>query len=377
MNAIQRYLILAFAAFLGAELAACDKDEENDSDTGFNMNWSDGRGELPAPDVVGEEAAVQADEKACEATCEGKQCGTDGCGGFCGVCGITQKCDPETFTCIESYVCTPECDGKLCGPDGCGGQCGTCPCDGCEAEAIYCGETAKCGSTPVTCSDLDTCMKSCPAGNESCFNGCLNTAPLDARLLYQDLSGCLEESGYFACSAGDEPCKNVAMGKCSAEYYDCFAGDWDCTEMYLCLAVTCSSPQAGAGCQDYCYDQGSKETMEKWDLFAACLEEAGRGDCQEGDAACIDKAWDACREPFAQCVHGSDTCAKIKACTDACDPTEPLCALECLIAGTMKAQAGYQAVLDCVVKECGQAPTAACQGEALAGPCKADYEKCI
>jgi phosphatidylinositol-3-phosphatase len=50
------------------------------------------------------------------------QCGSDGCGGNCGMCLAGEVC--SAGQCMSS--CTPNCAGNLCGDDGCGGSCGTC-----------------------------------------------------------------------------------------------------------------------------------------------------------------------------------------------------------------------------------------------------------
>jgi formylglycine-generating enzyme required for sulfatase activity len=123
----------------------------------------------------------------CQASCAGKECGDDGCGGSCGACaepfggkvyecsdggqcvaylGPLQACEEHgecaSGTCIETGVdklcveecveecpveglqckqvedsglgsiwvcipaCQPDCVGKACGNDGCGGTCGAC-----------------------------------------------------------------------------------------------------------------------------------------------------------------------------------------------------------------------------------------------------------
>ncbi len=94
----------------------------------------------------------------CEPSCDGKECGSDGCVGGCGQCPPQQgcqehkcvdtvycgngTCDPGTeehcgtcaadcgcgqgFVCVGTVCCQPACDGKECGTDGCGGSCGEC-----------------------------------------------------------------------------------------------------------------------------------------------------------------------------------------------------------------------------------------------------------
>jgi len=68
---------------------------------------------------------LSAEEKAkyaqCVPSCEAKQCGTDGCGGFCGtddgLCLNGNEC--FDFKC----TCQPNCFGKVCGDNSCGGLC--------------------------------------------------------------------------------------------------------------------------------------------------------------------------------------------------------------------------------------------------------------
>lgn len=61
----------------------------------------------------------------CVPTCDGKFCGSDGCGGVCGECTTGLQCNTVVGRC-QSFPCTPQCGGKQCGLDGCGGSCGTC-----------------------------------------------------------------------------------------------------------------------------------------------------------------------------------------------------------------------------------------------------------
>lgn len=109
---------------------------------------------------------------ACTPDCTDKECGSDGCGGTCGVCPdgigcednacknvdpcLNLNCDDgdvctndqcvidgtnNQASCQNTFddllcpkICTPQCNGRECGPDGCGGVCGICVsgqgCDG-------------------------------------------------------------------------------------------------------------------------------------------------------------------------------------------------------------------------------------------------------
>src|SRR5690606_19917118 len=68
-------------------------------------------------------ADLRAPKSACTPSCEGLECGDDGCGGSCGTCedGLFCRADGR---CRPG--CQPDCSGKSCGDDGCGGSCGTC-----------------------------------------------------------------------------------------------------------------------------------------------------------------------------------------------------------------------------------------------------------
>ena len=72
-------------------------------------------------------------EVACIPSCNGMECGPDGCGGVCGTC-------TQPDVCVLGQCCHPDCGGKVCGPDGCGGSCGTCagPQDACIEGKCVC-----------------------------------------------------------------------------------------------------------------------------------------------------------------------------------------------------------------------------------------------
>ncbi|MBM4388529.1 MAG: hypothetical protein FJ088_12360, partial [Deltaproteobacteria bacterium] len=74
----------------------------------------------------------------CTPDCSNRDCGPDGCGSLCGECQNNEFCSTEG-KCVpldedviinevaNDTACTPDCDGKQCGSNGCGGSCGGCP----------------------------------------------------------------------------------------------------------------------------------------------------------------------------------------------------------------------------------------------------------
>jgi len=126
----------------------------------------------------------------CDPDCSGKQCGDDGCGGSCGECSDGNAC--IDFQCLS---CNPDCSGKQCGDDGCGGSCGTCGfqaqcqdgqcitctpnCSGKECGDNGCG--GMCGSCPANfqceagvCVEKVECKPNC-LNRECGDNGCGGT----------------------------------------------------------------------------------------------------------------------------------------------------------------------------------------------------------
>ena len=97
-----------------------------------------------------EECDIFSGQCQCVASCVGKQCGDDGCGGSCGDCQGNEVCAGG------QCQCTPDCAGKECGDNGCGGTCGACN-DG------------------ETCTEEGDCASS--GGNHPCDDYCGSAAP--------------------------------------------------------------------------------------------------------------------------------------------------------------------------------------------------------
>jgi len=142
--------------------------------------WSDSDGdEYPGPYALD---VSFASDTPCVPACAGKQCGWNGCWGWCGTCKSGElcqagvcvssntcgdgKCEPldgekcDTCfpdcpcgcgqTCLSGVCALTACAGRNCGPDGCGGYCGQC------AETDYC-DKGTCAPLSGTLPKIEPC----------------------------------------------------------------------------------------------------------------------------------------------------------------------------------------------------------------------------
>ncbi|MEZ4269345.1 MAG: hypothetical protein R3F39_23550 [Myxococcota bacterium] len=115
----------------------------------------------------------------CIPDCDDKDCGDDGCGDVCGTCTDPAVCTVDDLC---EVPCTPACDGKNCGADGCGGTCGACqsgevctaglcevPCTP-NCQSKNCGDNG-CGGSCGTCGGGETCHSGICEGPAVCGDG--------------------------------------------------------------------------------------------------------------------------------------------------------------------------------------------------------------
>lgn len=147
----------------------------------------------------------------CVPNCNGKECGSNGCGGSCGTCPHNESCNSQSQCQSMVIECVPNCNGKSCGNDGCGGVCGHCPfdhncssqgqclpiCDPptCQERGLECGTHSNlCNSEPLNCG-------SCSA-EEYCLEGkCEERCPDDVDPS-TPVNPCSECPDPTACSEG-------------------------------------------------------------------------------------------------------------------------------------------------------------------------------
>jgi IPT/TIG domain len=88
-------------------------------------------------------------DDCCVPDCQGRDCGTNGCGGFCGDCPVNHVCQ-EGGLCL----CVPACEDNECGDDGCGGSCGVC---GLGTICMFGDCLAGC-TGPENCTSTEECV---------------------------------------------------------------------------------------------------------------------------------------------------------------------------------------------------------------------------
>jgi hypothetical protein len=124
-------------------------------------------------------AAPDMTPAPCAPSCDGKNCGDDGCGGSCGSCNTISTCQDGVCT----RKCQPACLQKECGDDGCGGSCGSCGDGICINNLCQCNTTRDCRSGEACFSSTGGgtgCYPTCDAFGTSCPSGqACNTPAVD------------------------------------------------------------------------------------------------------------------------------------------------------------------------------------------------------
>ncbi|MFT5430590.1 MAG: hypothetical protein ACI9OJ_001265 [Myxococcota bacterium] len=223
----------------------------------------------------------QVCEANCTAVCTGKLCGTNGCGGSCGTCPTGQVCAVDG-SCIGGN-CIPECAGKSCGADGCGGKCGVCP----TGESCSTSATCEPGGCTADCSGkqcgADGCGGSC--------GGCPDGESCGAGFQCQG-GGCTADCSQKAC--GDDGC---------GEFCGVCAVGSSCTSAGSCQVggciPECTAKQCGAdGCGGSC---GICSGGLSCDSNGACADPTG---CVPACAG-LDCGDDGCGGSCGSCASGS------------------------------------------------------------------------
>jgi hypothetical protein len=235
-------------------------------------------------------------DSVCEPTCEGKECGNDGCGGNCGNCPLAAP------YCMENKCkvnCTPHCEAKECGDDGCGGSCGNCP------------ATYECSSDGL-CVEEPPPDDGCTAQNHPGCNGCICEACVCA-LMPECCAAKWTKECAAMCGAGDcVGCEGEGQfgWPCDKEA-DCLSGMcidglWEgmvctvpcaksCPEGWSCV----NDPKVSSGkfCSTHCIEDCTGKQCGNDGCGGSC------GTCPDGlncfDGECVDA-------PIGACLNDAD-----------------------------------------------------------------------
>ncbi len=290
----------------------------------------------------------------CKPDCTGRECGSDGCGGLCGT--LDGDCPGMQDECVEGQcVCQPACDGKVCGANGCGGECGACSGEQevCVQGACVCAPDClqkECGDDGCGdfCGELEG--GACPGVQDACVDGACVCQP-----------SCVDVDGGAAC--GDDGCGgfcgDLEEGTCAGAQDACVDGLCVCQP--ACEGRDCGPDGCGGFCGELegglCAGPQDQCLAGVCTCVAACTgKECGAdgcgGFCGALPAGACPGAQDACLE--GQCLCQPDCDGKVCG-ADGCGGECGVCT------GCNKCDAGA-----CVADPCCLVPaTGCCDGEVL------------
>ena len=188
----------------------------------------------------------------CVLSCFGKECGDDGCGGFCGDCGEGKTC--ENHMCVDD--CTPDCSLKECGDDGCGGSCGVCG-DGKACSVHVC----------MDCGEIATFVLLC--GDETCEGAFLAGVKENVKTKVTALFDCVSalNCGSFIGPGGFKEC---AVDGCIEVISACYTGTGECSDIRKCR-LACPTWVGDHSCALNCWAEGSQNAQIIWQEYADCI----------------------------------------------------------------------------------------------------------
>lgn len=327
----------------------------------------------PATDAA-VDASPTADLPTCAASCAGRQCGDDGCGGSCGSCltAAAPVCN-AMGQCVAK--CVPQCTGKDCGDDGCGATCGAC------AGGLSCSAIGRCIPPGWTCAPaaynggFDACHCGCGAPDPDCKNpdnlvaGCTALQTCDAS------GACVDKvPKAWICAPSIYGALDSCDCGCGAKDPDCDLGLplFGCKQGETCSAAgvcevckpSCAGKQCGPdGCGGTC---GTCKDPSK----ATCADGLCVDACSPKPVKCKTNACgdDGCGGICGTCPNGqacgNGQCSAVAlptaptSCADSCGSVAPAgcyCVPSCQAEGSccadFKAVCGCKPV--CGAKKCG------------------------
>jgi len=197
----------------------------------------------------------------CQASCAGRNCGPDGCGGSCGTCPLDATCSAYGQCSKVAGGCAPQCGGKQCGSNGCGGTCGSCPSGSSCTSAGTCttvvGCTPSCAGKQCGPNGCGGLCGSCAAGAICSGGACVKSCTPNCSAKQCGSDGCGGSCGLCSpgafCNGGAcmKSCTPSCAGKqCGPD--GCGGSCGSCSSGSSCTASgTCQATSSGAKCVYY------------------------------------------------------------------------------------------------------------------------------
>jgi len=320
--------------------------------------------------------------KCCAASCDGIECGDDGCGGDCGECSAGKYCV----------------DGQCQANDGCQETmevgCGGCQCEQCVCEIDFFCCDPEWGGWDSWC--VDECMYDCGGcgvAMPNCGDGvCVESEGEDCTECPDDCS-CPEGLTCYQgeCCKGDCEGKECGSDGCGGWCASCPCADclpeetWCDSVTNTCIVsngLTCKELSlCTSECGDYdyeCYDaceaQASQEAVATIEAWADCVVDAGYDSCW--DLACIFGVYLECVPALHACLQGTSSCTTIWTCMSECG-TDADCAGLCAYEASIEATTQLYSLLECGAIVCGNEFDPDCYEMAAEDLCEDEYDECV
>jgi len=255
-------------------------------------------------------------DSGCAPQCEGRECGSDGCGGTCGKCEGESHCSADG-ECVEGPL--PGCEASE-----------TAGCGGCACEACVCGQDDYC------CTTLwdDFCAQLCAGPCEGCATGVCGDDVCDAG---ETCDSCVPDCGCQegeVCTAGF-CCLPSCTGKecgddgCGGSCGDCPEGK-SCNGQFQCViggGAGCEPSQTpgcgGCPCEACVCAMDDFCCSTQWDSLCVteCQDQCGGcGPKPCGNGTCDAEIGENCLSCAVDCVcPEGQVCAAGQCCTPMCE----------------------------------------------------------
>jgi hypothetical protein len=257
---------------------------------------------------------------------------------------------PSGLVCVGGEcACELQCDGKECGSDGCGGSCGSCS----GGQVCIDGE---CGPPVLTsCEEIMLCaFEDCDLTDMPCIQACIDVSGEEVGDQFAEFWNCATT---HCDPAGPTECfQGVAVDECESEYDVCFGPCTpSCAPFYMCgddgcggVCGTCTGDTYCSGhlcvvgancietmncmsicdfddipCQDICKKTAGVEAIAQIDAIYSCIE----GECGVSPSeACAQTAMmGECLSAFIDCQGCTPDCTGKVCGTDGCGGSCGIC----------------------------------------------------